>query len=132
MREIKFRAWNKEDKQMIYDDDEIILGYHSGAFGSFDDDRYIFMQYTGLKDKNGKEIYEGDILQADYDFVFIVKFGEYDNGESYELSVSGYGWHMQEIKDKNYFKDLLFMDDFFVIGNIYENPELLKEVENGK
>jgi uncharacterized phage protein (TIGR01671 family) len=90
------------------------------------------MQYTGLKDKNGKEIYEGDILRYNYhqdeknDIADIDFLGEvvYDTGK---IST---GWENDEI---NYVGFLLkggepfpSVADIEVIGNIYENPELLK------
>lgn len=97
MREIKFRAWDKEKKEMFNDI------WIDGNFINMPE--YIVMQFTGLKDKNGKEIYEGDIVK-NIDRVFEVTFKD------------GY---FSIIHNK---KGLLYCE---VIGNKYENSELLKE-----
>jgi hypothetical protein len=107
MRVIKFRAWDKEDKVIDYDqcvsqsDDDVYLN------GIFNDDNFIYQQFTGLKDKNRKEIYEGDF----------VKRGE----RLFEVVWSDGGYF--EIKDGEYLWEL---NDLVVVGNIFENPELLK------
>jgi len=112
MREIKFRAWHPEDKVMIYDLNTPKL-YH-GVLGSYptkEEDDYIFMQYTGLKDKNGKEIYESDVMQL--------------NNENYIVD-----W--DEERASFTCGSLLFGKNEFgsiVIGNIYENPELMEGEE---
>ena len=96
MREIKFRAWDKTLNKMIQ---------NITWKGDSQSDRYSVMQYTGLKDKNGKEIYEGDILSIDGIGRIPVKWNEE------ELRWSPF------IAKKTGFK---------IIGNIYENPGLIK------
>ena len=126
MREIKFRAWLKEKKIMGE-----VLGIdilHKETFFSNEDvDCYEhtdfkdieLMQYTGLKDMREKEIYEGDIvkLRANHG-IGVVKY--YDEWGAFVI---------EYIKPKplvvlgiSYYKE-----DIEVIGNIYENPELIKE-----
>ena len=113
-REIKFRAWDKVEDIMIYVDEIIwhikyLSGTHKrgGTTGKFKD--YILMQYTGLKDKNGKEIYEGDILEWHEDIKEIVDFYE---GSFYV--------------GKRIFGVDVWSGDFEIIGNIYENKDLLE------
>ncbi|MFW6145531.1 MAG: YopX family protein [bacterium] len=130
MREIKFRAWDKTAETM-YENVNIQAyrgygGYNissEGIFVGVNCERFILMQYTGLKDKNGQEIYEGDIVKGKVRFqgtVIGVKgqviynhcrfvIGEY-NCELYQFSnnFDGRGTWIE------------------VIGNKYENPELLE------
>jgi YopX protein len=115
-REIKFRAWDGKKKDWIskfriYSDGGKVVGVNH-AYGNIH-----LMQFTGLKDKNGKEIYEGDLVKLD----------EYRHGpEVREIfwsnkSDCGFTWHDG--------LGLIFcegnVEHFEVIGNIYENPELL-------
>jgi len=121
MREIKFRAWDKRRNRMRFGNDNLLIslggylfwdvGYKEPEMMSKEEtNEYILMQYTGLKDKNGKEIYEGDIVQPFY-------------------TVAGYG-RKQEVRwgigvwepfDENCDSD--HSSRYEVIGNIYENPE---------
>ena len=69
VREIKFRAWDKENKVMIYPKgilfDGRVVNFNCGILEPFEE--YELMQFTGLYDKNGKEIYEGDIIKYSFD-----------------------------------------------------------------
>ncbi|WP_107776048.1 YopX family protein [Campylobacter concisus] len=115
MREIKFRAWNKEkakmDKNFRFDEFNDVNDY-------FADDDFVFMQYTGLKDKNDKEIYEGDIVHfktlRSKEYIGEVK--SYEDAASFFVVVKE---HYMECLDDVY--------DLEVLGNIYENKELLNE-----
>lgn len=127
MKELKLRAWDDYNNEMIYTDDTgweyfgcQILD-HNDLYCDLDEDsRYPVMQYVGLNDKNGKEIYEGDIVEIsreqwenphgiDYPLQGKLKFKiEYEEGSFLPVS---------EMPSKH----------FEVIGNIYENPELLEE-----
>ena len=96
MREIKFRAWNGEE-MYYFDLGEVSVDWY----------KHKLMQYTGLKDKNGAEIYEGDLIKFEGLAVLEVKF-------IYEEDEGRFGWNFGRT-------------DCEVIGNIYENPELVKE-----
>jgi uncharacterized phage protein (TIGR01671 family) len=144
MREIKFRAWDKkhklmqalsnifkpmsEDMQTYINHDEgichLFIGH--GAFvGIEHPSDIVLMQYTGLKDKNGKEIYEGDIVEFQDDS------SPDDNGEYGMIrDVVVYNSLTAQfmINSKKAYIGLEYSKNFMeVIGNIYENPNLLSE-----
>lgn len=142
-RDIKFRIYDTDEKEMFYQEDIDYIDFFTGIVFIREEDGYDYlidsrsdgklMQYTGLKDKNGKEIYEGDILHvtkvsmcgvdkynvAEYntdvrweDGAFVIKgdadvdcydtwLASYNNPDSPQIEIE-------------------------VIGNIYENPELLE------
>ena len=113
-REIRFRAWDKEEKKMNYFD--LMDLWHDMADGNCDDE---VMQFTGLHDKNGKEIYEGDIVKTDEGFIGLVEFGRFP----YVADIEDYGYF---IKAHEYFKlTANTCQAVEIIGNIYENPEQL-------
>lgn len=153
MRDIKFRAWyapkpcNEWDAviapRMIYFDmagycdeynhlsfdlSEISTNPDGGDYCNLGANFKEFsplMQYTGLKDRNGKEIYEGDIVcHPNPECRGAVKFGIYKGG-SYDTYEDGNGFYVDRIDSH---PEGLHEDGYFVIiGNIYQNPELLKE-----
>ena len=114
-REIKFRAWDKKEKKMIFDglEDETIFSFPYRDLSN----NLILMQFTGLLDKNGKEIYEGDIVNYDNK--------SFHNGLNGLVEWVGSGFYIA--KHIPIFKIVEKFKDFEVIGNIYENPELLKK-----
>lgn len=134
MREIKFRAWDKRLK-IMFEVSEINLGHNNyvkGLGGQFSrDDNYILMQFTGLHDKTGKEIYEEDILiyykKVKSEILKIttkVKFCKYPDGEQY-YDISHYGYIAE--KDENHHETLIDINEISeIIGNIQSNPELLE------
>lgn len=110
-RELKFRAWDKELKLMASSPNFYIDNGKPLIYGD-----YILMQYTGLKDQGGNEIFEGDILKQ-YDKLFSV-IVEY-TPPSFVLRVNRI-----ELRNRTY--TLKEHNIFDIIGNIFETPELLK------
>lgn len=113
-REIKFRAW---DGESMSQNTKSIQDIANSGVSSRDSDKLIWLQYTGLKDKNGKEIYEGDIIQDDDGEVMVV--GWSDKFASFCLDKDG--WAFQ-----HWFGEAVNPQNVIIIGNIYEHPELIK------
>ncbi len=131
MREIKFRGWDKKDKKIV----EILsIGFDNGennyicvrdgkSLNFVDANRIVLMQYTGLKDKNGVDVYEGYICKihvwfgGSYTYCnlpIIFKDGKF----CYEIYCGSGDYEMMDL-----------YDDLTVMGNIYENPDLLEKEE---
>lgn len=135
MREIKFRAWC--ENRMFYgrsvnfrdqnwslseiEDSEI--EYEPGGYATQDDG--VLMQYTGIKDKNGKKIYEGDIVKRG-NFIGIVNFCDHCAQFEIQRPVSGDPINGPYTSVDIKLVDLESDEDNEIIGNIYEHPDLLK------
>ena len=138
MREIKFRVWDKNKSKMNYD----ITGFECSQNiidGVFIDGEYfdlkngVLMQYTGLKDKNGVEIYEGDVVKnnwtsysgKDLSEIWEIRFGEYDNSDIEYGSGGNIGFYAYSLKngDEEGLNNLPCNnnDGIEIIGNIYED-----------
>ena len=127
-RQIKFRAWHGKSKRML------MLGFNWGyeseclpVNGNWDDivrvEDLIFLQFTGLTDKNGKGIWEGDIFSM---FQGSQRSAIFWDEEFGAWAVTAQQSGASQIQD-----DLLsnLLDTGYVIGNIYENPDLLGKVQ---
>lgn len=129
MRDIKFRCWDTENKQMLKVQE---LDFEDTFYGGrlsiradmyndyFDIEDMILMQYTGLKDKNGKEIYEGDIAVYREDgSIGKITWNKEEAGFYFSMLLEDGGYEEEMICD--------YINNIEVIGNIYDNSELLKE-----
>lgn len=132
MRPIKFRAWDTLWDFQNTKDYKVIYGDEAYFFWARDKERYILEQFTGLTDKSGKEIYEGDVVQAEH-----TNFNDLDAGEvapeyapwigivigrggCYSIKTkTGYSPNLSNIR----------IISIKVIGNIHDNPELLEEAK---
>ena len=166
MREIKFRAWDKKEKTMILFgsaetsstsgfwgdgvDNYKIQFEREGETNGYNHDDFNesaavdLMQYTGLKDKNGVEIYEGDIIMENVHY-FVDNFKDasilgtdkngkrtYERIEKKPMHIfldAKKGWKLRSdtynYESPFWAKDDVFFNKIEVIGNIYENPELI-------
>lgn len=161
-RDIRFRAWNKKTKKMFYED-YYTFSFDNSGWSVWEGITSILfrdklqsmvyhktgelMQFTGLSDKNGKSIYEGDIVKDEYRSGYSyhqVCFGFFSHPSNDETV---YGWflksifesyHPKEAPDQSYDKftnkgvrELAFSSIYMIIGNIWESPELLKDIAMG-
>lgn len=118
-RAIKFRAWDKvyeeytTDKVLLAPDGRVISRYGFDSCDSFLTVNDVVIEFdTGLKDKNGKEIYEGDIVKDHNEWIAVIVWRE-------KMAAFGIKW-VDGVED-----DFEFHLPCEVIGNIHENPELL-------
>ena len=165
MREFKFRVWDGLKEEMNFEgvnfshnknDCAVMHGGYSMYEEVWEEEDFVnnpgldklykvgdlifpVMQYTGLKDKNGKEIYEGDIIKIFYDgsveseIICTIEFGEHSFGYDSDYAYTGecYGYWAKPVKESkrdyvmgDYF-DMTLSKQIEVIGNKYENPELI-------
>ena len=122
MKTLKFRAWGINIKEYLKDaDGNANCVYILGDL--LKQGNWIFEQYTGLKDKNGKEIYEGDIVK-------VYAWTNLTRGLEYRHTTKVF-WQEKYAQFNTTYNDALSneitQDYFEVIGNIHENPELLED-----
>ncbi|KZD99570.1 YopX family protein [Lactiplantibacillus plantarum] len=136
---IKFRAWDKiQNKMLLPDNIEFIHGQSYWAEASTDsngsysndgkvdgiDALFKLEQFTGLKDVNGKDIYEGDAVQPVSSYINLKR------GKPFEVKKDNYvygKWIAKDISSKEFSVDgCYFSDEIQLIGNVHANPELLK------
>lgn len=132
--EIKFRAWDDTYKKMYYPTTNLFVDWdkHYGSkllceIASLDgkrdlsDSNYSIMQFTGLKDKNGDNIYEGDIIDASHFRPLIVGFckesASFGACRDINMVIDKMFWFHNDI--------VLDQDDWYIVGNIFQNPDLI-------
>lgn len=146
MREIKFRAWNKSKNIMVYNDEDDSRGYWEGVYCNniqmvnarlvnSGHREYVWLQFTGLNDMNGKKIFNGDIVERKgIKYQITLEIGSFllvkidENTDMYEEFVDCWNDHVYPLSQLywNNSDEENHIYDLEVIGNIYENPELLE------
>ena len=134
MHNLKFRAWDIANKEMLKVDiidfflEQIRILQKDASCFSMKFKNVEIMQSTGFHDKNGVEIFEGDIINSGYLF----KGSPFEEEDEYEeekgvVEFFNCGFNIEFKNHTNLFIDIILScEDLEVIGNIYENPELLK------
>ena len=143
MREILFRGKRKDNGEWVYGNlfipdkadtpTQICTGTNVTRISFYISPETVG-QYTGLVDKNGKKIFEGDIVEAN-SYIFVVKFGKcggVDNNDNYGYMgfyFDGFDKITKDCIEYGLRNDICYFTEREVIGNIHDNPELL-EVDN--
>lgn len=133
MRQNKYKVWDKIEKEWLEGAEALEVYWLNGELVLFvgiefadhrNQDEFKILQYTGLKDKDGVEAYEGDIVllpsPSGADSKALVTWDEEGAG----FSLKGFGensdWHC------DYYRKLFWLRKFIIIGNAHQNPELLE------
>jgi uncharacterized phage protein (TIGR01671 family) len=128
MREIKFRAWDKFN-QYITHDISIISLLLLMLFKNKPIKNHTLMQYTGLKDKNSKEIYESDLVIGIFGTGMQGFKSTHNQKRKCEIKFSPEsGYYLKTIDGDFKYRFYPLISECEIIGNIYENPELLKKL----
>ncbi|WP_173214387.1 MULTISPECIES: YopX family protein [unclassified Streptococcus] len=138
----KFRVWDSVEKKFVehffITDNGLICNMEKPTSDSkllipIEKSELILMQSTGLKDKNGVEIFEGDVVSRNSGMPSVVKFGKWIYEEDFGYKIKNIGFHLNSsCDDDEWFQAMDYEDirkNYEVIGNIYENPELLEDKE---
>lgn len=131
-REIKFKAWNG-DRMLYFENGDFFLKPNgkievpSSTGHEFYERDYPVMQFTGLKDKEGNEIYEGDVVKRQYGVGIkgVVQYGSFlVTKDNWGVEHWATGWHLNYEDGSG---STPITNEYTIIGNIHENPELLKQ-----
>ncbi len=136
-RKINFRAWDKKNKYMFYAGslsgvgDFYMARYEDKTcdgeefYNRFSGVDYEWLQGTGMQSANNRDIFDGDIVKDDSN-IAIVRFGKYqaNNNRIYSNEVA-YGFYLEYLSHKGVIDHATKLEYYDVIGNIYENPELI-------
>lgn len=131
----KYRAWDIEFEKMVQvntlflDEQTLKVTYENGGVAKDDINYYVLMQSTGLKDKNEKEIFEGDLITETGVFNSTVKYGSWIYEEDFGAKAKSVGFYLDKsYEDHTWYEN--FNYDYIsknceVVGNIYENKNMI-------